>query len=983
MEAQLTQLRTQAQYSHPQHWPDSGWGDSPPLAVTQSAQQMAEGVTLELPSYLSRESIQTTTTQTTRVPIYAPPTSDTSYEFLYTANFEAYFKRQGSNSLPAGWREVMGPKTPSPDDPTQATWGLVGAMFPTATSQNTGPVFVGWRTVVTTVTTTTYSDTAMQFLVQGTSANDVVRSSSYHSFRGVIETGQGDDSVMFWPEYSDTVKLRMGSYQQREYAPHGLGAWIDAGSGNDTVRGTDGEDVIIGGIGSDVLDGNGGADTYLVSALPGDVDYIKDAATADRWVLEVYGGVVNQDVVEFDGTVALADLSYQWSPQAGKSGLKTLLLFSKDQLFLQIDYWLNSVYRVGSGVEQFKFSDGTMLSVDALLGVLPVKTATPSTFVLDASVLASSLSYQWVASEAPGVVKLALFQNGQALVEFDYDSSVANTAQVRSLAGIVDFEFANGDVLTLQALLTTIHLEPALPMLGSPLPDLVATEDAPFTLAVPLDDFIDPQGRPLHFAASLQNGDALPSWLHFNADTGQLTGTPDNDQVGVLQILVTATNDAGLAISDLLALSVLNVNDAPVSATPLLNQEAAADAVWRYAVPAGSFVDVDAGDTLTYTATLANGSALPGWVTFDAVSQTFSGTPGSGDVSSLSLKVMATDVAGASASASFSVTVTAPTGPDPLSGNDALTADTSNTPLHGGAGNDALTGSWASSTLYGDSGDDVLSASGGPGNVLDGGDGDDTLSGGWGADTLIGGEGNNIIRANGGNSLISAGAGNDQITSSWGDDRIDAGDGNNIVNAGGGANTITSGSGNDIISADGSNLIHAGAGNDQIITTWGADNIDAGAGDDIIRAGGGGNTIRGGLGNDQTINDQWSDDRYLFARGDGQDVMLDGGGQDSLTLENVTSDQLWFSQNGNDLELSVIGTQDHITLQNWYLGGQYPGSQYHMEQFKTSDGKTLLDSQVQNLVSAMAGFAPPPAGQTTLSSSYAGTLAPVLAANWQ
>jgi hypothetical protein len=59
------------------------------------------------------------------------------------------------------------------------------------------------------------------------------------------------------------------------------------------------------------------------------------------------------------------------------------------------------------------------------------------------------------------------------------------------------------------------------------------------------------------------------------------------------------------------------------------------------------------------------------------------------------------------------------------------------------------------------------------------------------------------------------------------------------------------------------------------------------------------------------------------------------------------------------------------------------GNQYHVEQFKTSDGKTLLDSQVQNLVSAMAGFAPPAAGQTTLSASYATALAPVIAANWQ
>jgi len=42
----------------------------------------------------------------------------------------------------------------------------------------------------------------------------------------------------------------------------------------------------------------------------------------------------------------------------------------------------------------------------------------------------------------------------------------------------------------------------------------------------------------------------------------------------------------------------------------------------------------------------------------------------------------------------------------------------------------------------------------------------------------------------------------------------------------------------------------------------------------------------------------------------------------------------------------------------------------------------LLDSQVQNLVSAMAAFSPPAAGQTTLSASYATTLAPVIVANW-
>ena len=98
-------------------------------------------------------------------------------------------------------------------------------------------------------------------------------------------------------------------------------------------------------------------------------------------------------------------------------------------------------------------------------------------------------------------------------------------------------------------------------------------------------------------------------------------------------------------------------------------------------------------------------------------------------------------------------------------------------------------------------------------------------------------------------------------------------------------------------------------------------------------------------------------------------------------LAGIASNQFWFRQPDGtlDLEASIIGTSDKFTLRDWYSG-----SRYHVEQFKTTDGnKTLLDTQVQNLVSAMAGFAPPTAGQTTLPTNYATALNPVIAANWQ
>jgi len=65
------------------------------------------------------------------------------------------------------------------------------------------------------------------------------------------------------------------------------------------------------------------------------------------------------------------------------------------------------------------------------------------------------------------------------------------------------------------------------------------------------------------------------------------------------------------------------------------------------------------------------------------------------------------------------------------------------------------------------------------------------------------------------------------------------------------------------------------------------------------------------------------------------------------------------------------------------VSGWYSGAAYHVEQFRSGDGKILLESQVQNLVDAMAAFAPPAMGQLHLSDRYAQTLGPVLAANWQ
>ena len=78
-------------------------------------------------------------------------------------------------------------------------------------------------------------------------------------------------------------------------------------------------------------------------------------------------------------------------------------------------------------------------------------------------------------------------------------------------------------------------------------------------------------------------------------------------------------------------------NNAPTVATVIPDQPATAGTAFSYAFPANTFTDAD-NATLNYSATQGDDSALPGWLTFTEASRTFSGTPQSADVGTLSLR---------------------------------------------------------------------------------------------------------------------------------------------------------------------------------------------------------------------------------------------------------------------------------------------------------------------------------------------------------
>jgi Ca2+-binding RTX toxin-like protein len=477
------------------------------------------------------------------------------------------------------------------------------------------------------------------------------------------------------------------------------------------------------------------------------------------------------------------------------------------------------------------------------------------------------------------------------LLNFD-PTGVNGSLVVQTLA------FADGSTVNLKDLFPPIVNH--APTVATPLVDQTVPEDAPFNLVVPASTFADEDaGDALTLSASLADGTALPSWLSFDAATATFSGTPDDAQVGTFDLKVTATDRENLNVSDVFNLTVTSVNEAPMVAAPLADQQAVEDAPFTFVVPTGSFADVDPGDVLTYSATLAGGAPLPSWLGFDPATGTFTGTPGNADVGTLALTVTATDTGNLAASTGFALLVQntndAPTVAAPLAdltaSEDAPFTFTvpSNTftdedQVHG----DVLTYSatladgsplpaWlrfnpSSRTLSGTPGagdagilqiavtatdTEVLSATdmftlavSGPlpqtiigtnsNDVLTGGRGDDTLTGLAGNDRLTGGEGQDLLDGGTGIDTMIGGTGNDTYSVDVAGDVVTelANEGTDTVQA---AITYTLGSNVENLTLTGTSAIN-GTGNslDNVLTGNSAANIlTGGAGNDTYIVGAG------------------------------------------------------------------------------------------------------------------------------------------------
>ena len=93
--------------------------------------------------------------------------------------------------------------------------------------------------------------------------------------------------------------------------------------------------------------------------------------------------------------------------------------------------------------------------------------------------------------------------------------------------------------------------------------DSLATEDVPYTFDASTDFVALNPNSIVSYSASLVDGSNLPSWLSFDSSTGEFSGTPSNDDTGLISVTVVATNNTGGDLYDTFYLTVNNVNDAP------------------------------------------------------------------------------------------------------------------------------------------------------------------------------------------------------------------------------------------------------------------------------------------------------------------------------------------------------------------------------------------------------------------------------------
>lgn len=254
-----------------------------------------------------------------------------------------------------------------------------------------------------------------------------------------------------------------------------------------------------------------------------------------------------------------------------------------------------------------------------------------------------------------------------------------------------------------------------------------------------------------------------------------------------------------------------------------------------------------------------------------------------------------------------------------------------------------------------------------PGELRDNGPGEPPRP-----EQLIGTTGDDVIVATALTSEISGGAGSDALTGGASADVLDGGSGNDVLTGGSGNDTYVIDSAADIV------IETANGGFDRVIATVGyalgdgLENLEltgsatSGTGNALrntIEGGGGNDTLSGLDGDDTLSGDQGDDiltggagyDGYVYAPGDGNDVIIDGAaggvyeGRSAGRLfftTGIASSDIAIVQRSNG-DVAVLVPDGSVTLQGFAAGAGIDAIEF-------ADGTVLLREEIAALAAAAA-----------------------------
>ncbi len=393
--------------------------------------------------------------------------------------------------------------------------------------------------------------------------------------------------------------------------------------GDDVIDARDGDDRIESRGGNDLIDGGEGRDTAVFRGPRSNYDVVVDGdwiLVSDNVGTEGVNRIRNVETLEFLGG------------EGGAGAAMEVIVANQAP---------------SAGALAFDAREDTPLILRA--SVLIAAAADPD---------GGSLSLSNVTAISGGAVEIG--EEGRVVFTPDADF----TGQASFTYTVVDADGAEASASV------TVDVAPVndAPELASPLADQSFDEDTVVSFTIDSGAFSDVDLDNLTLSALLSDGSDLPGWLAFDAETGSFSGTPPADFNGVLEIEITAA-DAEFSASGVFNLTIAPVNDAPVVATPLDDFAADAEELFEFIVPQDAFSDVD-GDTLTYTATLADGSELPEWLLFSEEFGAFSGLAPTGVNGDFAIRVTATD-GFETASDDFTLTITGNAAPTDISLSNA------------------------------------------------------------------------------------------------------------------------------------------------------------------------------------------------------------------------------------------------------------------------------------------------------------------------